>query len=297
MTNIKNKVISNTNMNTFTNKMFDSIKDALQKNAVQSGAKNIMKFEKDKTYTVRLIPNINAPEKTFFHYYTYDWSSFGTGQYTSVLSPTTFGQRCPITETKFRILRSGTDEEKAKANLLRRNERWLINAYVVDDPTNPENNGTLKIIRYGKQLHKIISDAIDGEGSEDFGPRIFDLSENGVNFKIKCEQQGDYISYVSSKFTMPRKIDGLTESKAEDIYKSAFDLSSIVSTKSQDELLEVLDDHFFGKSTLLVEKKSPQKETSSFDTFEEPAPSKNTSADLDEDGEDENLKKLLADLD
>lgn len=286
-------------MNTFTNKMFDSIKDALQKNAVQHGAKNIMKFEKDKTYTVRLIPNINSPEKTFFHYYTYDWSSFGTGQYTSVLSPTTFGQRCPITETKFRILRSGTDEEKDKANLLRRNERWLINAYVIDDPTNPENNGTLKIIRYGKQLHKIISDAIDGEGSEDFGPRIFDLSENGVNFKIKCEQQGDYISYVSSKFTMPRKIDGLTEAKAEDIYKSAFDLSSIVSTKSHDELLEVLDDHFFGKSTLLVEKKAPQKETSSFDGFEEKssAPSKSSSVDLDEDGEDENLKKLLADLD
>jgi hypothetical protein len=287
--------------------MFDSIKDALQKNAVQSGAKNIMKFEKDKTYTVRLIPNVNAPEKTFFHYYTYDWSSFGTGQYTSVLSPATFGQRCPITETKFRILRSGTDEEKAKANLLRRNERWLINVYVVDDPTNPENNGTLKIVRYGKQLHKIISDAIDGEGSEDFGPRIFDLSENGVNFKIKCEQQGDYISYVSSKFTMPKKIDGLTESKAGDIYNSAFDLSSIVPTKSQDELLEVLDEHFFGKTTLLVEKKAPQKESYNPDGYDEPSPSQSkplasNSDDANDandanDGEDENLKKLLADLD
>ena len=97
-------------MNTFTNKMFDSIKDALQKNAVQSGTRNILKFEKDKTYTVRLIPNVSSPEKTFFHYYTYDWSSFGTGQYTSVLSPTTFGQRCPITDTKFKVLRNVTDD-------------------------------------------------------------------------------------------------------------------------------------------------------------------------------------------
>ena len=291
-------------MNTFTNKMFDSIKDALQKNAVQSGTRNILKFEKDKTYTVRLIPNVSSPEKTFFHYYTYDWSSFGTGQYTSVLSPTTFGQRCPITDTKFKVLRNGTDEEKAKANLLRRNERWLINAYVIDDPTNPENNGTLKIIRYGKQLHKIISDAIDGEGSEDFGPRIFDLSENGVNFKIKSEQQGDYISYTSSKFTMPRKIEGMTDTKAEEVYNLAFDLTSIVSTKSQDELLEILDEHFFVKPTLLVENKAFQQKQAAvveasgeFSTPKASGSDDDTSPFASDSEDDDNLKKLLADLD
>jgi hypothetical protein len=291
-------------MNTFTNKMFDSIKDALQKNAVQSGTRNILKFEKDKTYTVRLIPNVSSPEKTFFHYYTYDWSSFGTGQYTSVLSPTTFGQRCPITDTKFKVLRNGTDEEKAKANLLRRNERWLINAYVIDDPTNPENNGTLKIIRYGKQLHKIISDAIDGEGSEDFGPRIFDLSENGVNFKIKSEQQGDYISYTSSKFTMPRKIEGMTDTKAEEVYNSSFDLTSIVSTKSQDELLEILDEHFFVKPTLLVENKAFQQKQAAvveasgeFSTPKASDSDDDTSPFASDSEDDDNLKKLLADLD
>jgi len=284
--------------------MFDSIKDALQKNAVQSGTRNILKFEKDKTYTVRLIPNVSSPEKTFFHYYTYDWSSFGTGQYTSVLSPTTFGQRCPITDTKFKVLRNGTDEEKAKANLLRRNERWLINAYVIDDPTNPENNGTLKIIRYGKQLHKIISDAIDGEGSEDFGPRIFDLSENGVNFKIKSEQQGDYISYTSSKFTMPRKIEGMTDTKAEEVYNLAFDLTSIVSTKSQDELLEILDEHFFVKPTLLVENKAFQQKQAAvveasgeFSTPKASGSDDDTSPFASDSEDDDNLKKLLADLD
>lgn len=287
-------------MNKFTNKMFDSIKDALQKNAVQTGSKNILKFEKDKTYTVRLIPNVNNPEKTFFHYYTYDWSSFSTGKYTTALSPATFGQRCPITDTKFRVLRNGTEEEKSRANSLRRNERWLVNVYVIDDPTNPENNGTLKIVRYGKQLHKIISDAIDGEGSEDFGPRIFDLSENGVNLKIKSEQQGDYISYVSSKFTMPKKIEGMTDSKAEEIYESAFDLTSIVSTKSQDELLEMLDEHFFAKPTLLVESNKSHVDIS-VDDFEDSVPTttqkQESSSSSNDDNEDENLKKLLADLD
>lgn len=283
-------------MSTFNTSMFDSIRSALQKNATQSNLKNIMKFEKDKTYTVRLIPNVSEPEKTFFHYYTYDWNSFSTGQYTSVVSPTTFGQKCPMTETKYRILRSGNEEEKAKAQLLRRNERWLINAYVVDDPTTPENNGTVKIIRYGKQLHKIISDAIDGEGSEDFGARIFDLSENGVNLKIKCEQQGDYITYVSSKFTLPKKIEGMTDEKAEDVYKNVFDLTSVIPTKSHEELLETLDEHFFGKKTLLLEKKQEAvREVENLS--KETAPTTPSSNSSNDDEDDENIQKLLADLD
>jgi hypothetical protein len=276
--------------------MFDSIKNALQKNTTQSNLKNIMKFEKDKTYTVRLVPNISQPEKTFFHYYTYDWSSFSTGQYTSIVSPTTFGQKCPMTDTKYRLLRNGNEEEKAKANLLRRNERWLVNAYVVDDPTNPENNGTMKIIRYGKQLHKIISDAIDGEGSEDFGPRIFDLSENGVNLKIKSEQQGDYITYVSSKFTMPRKIEGLAEEKMEDVYNSVLDLTSVIPTKSQDEIVQSLDEHFFCKRTLLVEKKAEEvmNEVENLNSQSTSSVQSSSSEDI---SDDENIKKLLADLD
>lgn len=284
-------------MSNFTPKMFDSIRHALQKNTAQSGVKNILKFEKDKVYTIRLIPNIKEPEKTFFHYYTYDWSSFSTGQYTTAMSPSTFGQRCPITETKYRILRTGTEEEKERAKLLRRNERWLVNAYVVDDPTNSENNGTVKIIRYGKQVHKIISDAIDGEGAEDFGPRIFDLSENGVNLKVKAEQQGDYITYVSSKFTMPRKIEGLTESRSEDIYNNIYDLTSVVSTKSQEEFLQLLDDHFFVKPTLIVEKKETvdNVEHTKVIVNNEVVEDKKA-VDIDP-AEDENLQKLLADLD
>lgn len=276
--------------------MFDSIKNALQKNAVQSNVRNIMKFEKDKTYTVRIIPNVEQPEKTFFHYYTYDWSSFSTGQYTSALSPATFGQKCPITDAKYRILRNGSPEEKEKANLLRRNERWLVNVFVVDDPTTPENNGTMKIVRYGKQLHKIISDAIDGEGAEDFGARIFDLSENGVNLKIKCEQQGDYITYVSSKFTMPRKIDGLTEEKMESIYKSVFDLTSVVQTKSADELSEMLDEHFYAKRTLIVEKKNAEIIREAESLSAPPFETSNASSEVNV-SDDENIKKLLADLD
>lgn len=234
-------------MKSITNSMFESIKTALVKNNNQNASfKNIMKFEPDNTYTVRLLPYVKDPTKTFFHYYTYDFNSYATGQYMSIVSPTTFGERCPITEMKYRIMRTGTDEEKEKVAAVRKTERWMVNAYVVKDPVNAENNNKVMIVRYGKQLHRIISDAIDGESSEDFGAKIFDLSSDGCNLKIKAEKQGEFTTYVGSRFSPPSSIgENSTEDKINGIYNSAFDLVSVAGVKSYDEINALLDTHYF----------------------------------------------------
>jgi hypothetical protein len=231
--------------------MFESIKAALQKAPATQTTKNILKLEAGNTYNVRLLPNVKNPEKTFFHYYTVGWTSYSTGQYVSALSPSTFGERDPIVEAKYRIMRSNTEspELKAKADTVRRIEKWLVNAYIVKDPKTPENNGKVMIIRYGKQLQKIIADAIEGEDAADFGPRIFDLSENGCNLSIKVEKQGDYPTYVSSKFSPPKAVEGMTDAKAQEVYKETFDLASVIPTRSYDELVTLLDEHFYCKSS------------------------------------------------
>lgn len=283
-------------MNNITNSMFESIKAALQKAPSQSLQKNILKLEVGNNYIVRLLPNIKNPEKTFFHYYTVGWTSYGTGQYVSALSPTTFSERDPIIEARYRILRSNTEsaEMKKKADTIKRIEKWLVNAYVVKDPKNPDNNGKVMIIRYGKQLQKIIADAIEGEDSEQFGPRIFDLSENGCNLNIKVEKQGDYPTYVTSKFSPPKAIDGMTDQKAQEIYKSAYDLTSVIPSKSYDDLVALLDEHFYcnsGKSknsepSAIVESEPETVVASS-------AVSSTTSDDID----DDKVKELLEGLD
>jgi hypothetical protein len=229
--------------NTFNASMFESIKDALVKNT--GGTYNeIMKTTPGNTYTVRLLPYGPDPKNTFFHHYNQGWTSFATGEYVQALSPTTFGERDPISEARFKSLRVGTDEEKEKANTIRRMEKWLVNVYVIEDQSNPENNGKVKLLRYGKQLHKIITEAIEGEEAEEFGPRIFDLGSEGVNFKIKCEQQGDYPTYVSSRFTTAGKLD-LAEDKQKEIYDSVHDLTKVFTLKSYDELTKMLNDHYY----------------------------------------------------
>jgi len=187
---------------------------------------------------------IKSPNKTFFKYHTYGWNSLSTGQYVTCVSPATWGQRDPIAEEFFRIRRNGTEEEKEQSRILNRRDNWMVNVYVINDPVNPENNGTVKILRYGRQLDKIIMDAIEGEESADFGPRIFDLSSNGCSLRIKVEKQGEYPTYVSSKFALPKEIDGLNPDSYEEIYNSILDLETYVTAKSYDEIKEMLDQHY-----------------------------------------------------
>tara|TARA_A100000172_G_scaffold72739_1_gene53985 strand:+ start:1279 stop:2115 length:837 start_codon:yes stop_codon:yes gene_type:complete len=277
--------------------MFDSIKSALaaDNESNKSGISEILKTEVGNTYTVRLLPYGKDPKKTFFHYYQHGWNSFASGQYTSAISLQTFGERDPIAEERYKILRTGSDEEKEKARAIVRSEKWLVNVYVVNDPVNSENNGKVKVLRYGKQIHNILMDAIEGEDSAELGPRIFDLGPNGVNFRVKVEKQGDFPTYVSSKFAMPSAIEGLDEDGHKSIYDGVLDLSTIFNVKSESELKDMLKEHYYvNESTSTVEPSAPVPVTT------QPSPVTETvTAEVKKDDkeEDEVLKELLDGLD
>lgn len=283
-------------MNSLTSSMFESIKSALTKE--NSGGvnkqKDFLRTEVGNTYTVRLLPNVKDPSKTFLHYYSHGWNSFSTGQLITLVSPTTWNERDPIAEERYRILRNGTEQEKEKAKSIVRTERWLVNCYVINDPVNEDNNNKIKILRFGRQLHKIIMDAIQGEDAEELGPRIFDLSPKGVNLKIKVEKQGDFPTYVSSKFTTPKEIEGLDEDSHDKIYKGVFDLESYLTVKSYDELKDMLDKHYHCKSDVDDEPAIEVKEK----VKAEPVVSVKTEAAKPAKAAvtDESLEKLLDDL-
>lgn len=263
-------------MSTLSTSMFASIKDALQKDNKPAGAiSDIIRTTKGNSYVVRLIPNSAKPENTFYHFYSHGWESFATGQYVSAVSPQTFGERDPIAEFRYKVNRTGSEDDKQKARAIIRSEKWLVNAYVVDDPSNPENNGKVKILRYGKQLHNIIMSAISGEDAADLGPRIFDLSENGCSLRVKVEDQGGYPTYVSSKFLMPGAIPNLTESAATEIPTQVNDLTQVFKIKSYTELQNMLNEHYH---CISGDDVAPEINTPS------PAPVKNTTdVDLTED--------------
>jgi len=279
-------------MSTFTASMFESIKGALTKNneTASSKIKDYLRCEVGNTYTVRLLPNVKDPSKTFFHYYSYGWNSLTTGQLVTAISPTTWNQRDPIAEERYRVLRNGTEKEKEKALAIKRRENWLVSVYVINDPVNADNNGKIKLLRFGRQLHKIVMDAIEGEEAAELGPRIFDLSPKGCNLRIKVEKQGDYPTYVSSKFSTPKEIEGLEEDDFKKIYNNAFDLESYVSVKSYDELKTILDEHYHGTKDVDDTADAPVQVTTSAPT---PVAKKATVKVAES---DESIDNLLKDL-
>jgi hypothetical protein len=248
-------------MSIFNTSMFDSIKDALAKETTTNRYENIMKFAPGNSYTVRLLPNVKAPQDTFFHYYSHAWESFATGQFMNYLSPTTWGDKDPIAEMRFRVYHHGTEEEKEKAKAVIRRENWLVNAYIVNDPVNADNNGKIKIIRFGRQLHKIIMEAIQGEDAEEFGAKIFDLSPDGCNFRIKVDRQSSFPTYVSSKFLMPSKIKGLAEGDYDSMYESIFKLDEIFKVRSYDELDKALNEHYYEGDAPVAAATAPLQES------------------------------------
>jgi len=246
----------------YNTKMFESIRSALNKNENKMGErlKDYLRPEPGNTYIVRLLPNVKDPSKTFFHYYNFGWKSFSNAQNVNVTSLQTWDKPDPIAEERYRVYNTGTEAEKDKIKALRRSENWLVNAYIISDSKTPENNGTVKIIRFGKQLGKIVFDAIEGEGADDFGPRVFDLGADGCSLMIKVEKQGDYPTYVSSKYKLPKAIEDMTPEKMEKVYKSVFDLSTYVVSKSYDELKKLLDEHYHCKVQASVAPTVPDED-------------------------------------
>jgi hypothetical protein len=284
----------------FNSSMFDTIKDALNnegKPAQSSGVSDILRFEKNNTYTVRLLPNVDDPSKTFFHYFVHGWESFATGQYISFVSPQTFNERDPIAEYRYKVYKTGSQAEKDKARSIIRSEKWLVNVLVVDDPVNPDNNGKVKLMRFGKQLHKIIMDAITGEDSDQFGPKVFDLSPNGCNLRVRIDDQGGFPTYVASKFLMPSALDDVDP---DSTYSEVRSLDDVFTIKSYEELQQGLNEHFHmidGDTPATVESPAPAPAPAPVSSSTSSPAVSESSDDSDSDLDDDKIKMLLQGLD
>jgi hypothetical protein len=239
--------------------MFEAIKQSLSSSKNEGGGnglyREILKFTAGNTYQVRLVPNRNSPKDTIFHHYTHGWNSNATGKYVTAMCPTTFGDTCPIDAYYLKTYRNGTESEKEAAKVLSRKEGWLVNVYVISDPTNPDNEGKVKILRYGRELAKIIESALEGDDVKEVGvERAFDIV-NGCTLRIKCETRTEkgraankMVTYSASKFLAPSELD-ITESELENIYENVHDLKAVNKQTTPAEMQRLLDEHFFNLST------------------------------------------------
>lgn len=197
-------------------------------------------------YVVRLLPytveGVTGLKKTMFHYIKYSWTEvvpneMGRKVWHTVTSPKTFNERCFITDWSYRSRsNSATPEERACAKDLQFRQGWYVNAYVISDPVHPENNGTVKYISLTKTLYNMVENAIKGgldaqwsaiAGREiNVGKKVYDISDNGLNFDICVKLKGGFPNYDDSKFIFSSPL-GLTQQQQEQILASVVDVTKI----------------------------------------------------------------------
>lgn len=219
-----------------------------------------------KEYLFRIVPYIkdgyeNAMSKTFYRYYQYSWREADGGKWRYVTSPRTIGERCPIAEWRANYRRNASKEEVDSVNKkLGYKEGHYINVYVVNDPVNPENNGTVKILSCTRTVWKLIDDALRGELDSEWseqrgcdykvGPRVLDLTDEGLNLLVKVTESSDRAGmpdYSKSRFTPVNAALGWDAQKRNEVLASAHDLSKVERIMSSEDIADIFTKTFLPK--------------------------------------------------
>jgi len=155
---------------------------------------------------------------------------------------TTKGQQCPVCEHNNKLWNSGIEANKDIVRKQKRKLNYIANVYIVNDPKHPENNGTVRLFKFGAKIFDKINEAMNPQFEDETPINPFDLW-SGANFKLKITKVAGYQNYDKSEFESPSALLDDDE-KLEKIWKSEHSLTELTADKefkSYDDLKKRLD--------------------------------------------------------
>ena len=157
-------------------------------------------------------------------------------------SLTTLGQKDPVSEHNSTLWNSGIEANKEVARKQKRRLNYTSNVYIIKDPAHPENEGQVKLYRFGKKIFDKINDLMNPEFEDESPVNPFDLWA-GANFKMKIRKVEGYSNYDKSEFEASSALLE-DDDKMEEIWKNENSLKELVSEdkfKTFDELKTKLE--------------------------------------------------------
>ena len=231
---------------------FDSLKKAMEvpSSTAEAGSKDDTRFwqpEVDKAGNgmaiIRFLPAPAADGDDALPWVrVFNHGFQGPGGWYIENSLTTLNQKDPVSEYNSILWNSGIEAHKEIARKQKRRLTYISNILVVSDPKNPENEGQIKLYKYGKKIFDKISEAMNPEFADETPLNPFDFWE-GANFKIKIRQVEGYRNYDKSEFDSITPVDG-DDAALEAIWKKEYSLKEFLEPKqfkSYDTLKAKLD--------------------------------------------------------
>ena len=96
-------------------------------------------------------------------------------------SLTTLNKKCPISEANSLLWNSGVEADKDSARKRKRKLSYIANVLIINDSKHPENEGQVKLFKFGKKIFDKITEAMKPEFEDEKPINPFDFWE-GANF-------------------------------------------------------------------------------------------------------------------
>ena len=244
---------------------FDKLTKALEENLNPEDSKKQNKYqderlwkpELDKTgngYAVlRFLPATSGEDMPWVRLWSHAFQ--GPGGWYIENSLTTLGHKDPVSEENTRLWNTGVESDKGIARNRKRKLSYYSNVLIVSDPTHPENEGQVKLFKFGKKIFDKITEAMQPEFDDETPINPFDFWQ-GANFKLKIRKVDGFWNYDKSEFEGVSAIADNDDS-IKAIWEKQYPLKPFLDAdnfKSYEELKEKLNRVITGtKSTDTVE--------------------------------------------
>ena len=202
------------------------------------------KPELDKTgngYAVlRFLPAVKDEDLPWVKMWSHAFQ--GPGGWYIENSLTTLNQKDPVSEENSRLWNTGIEADKEIARKRKRKLSYFANVLIVSDPKHPENEGQVKLFKFGKKIFDKITDKMQPAFEDEKAINPFDFWE-GADFKLKIRKVDGFWNYDKSEFDSTKEIADNDEA-IEGIWSKQYPLKPFLEEsnfKSYDELKSKLD--------------------------------------------------------
>jgi len=144
---------------------------------------------------------------------------------------TTLNEKCPVCEHNNTLWNSGVEANKDVARKQKRKLSYVANILVISDPSNPSNEGQIRLFKFGKKIFDKITEAMNPEFADETPVNPFDLWE-GANFKLKIRNVEGYRNYDKSEFADASALLNGDDEKLEELWKKEYSLKDFTEKKN-----------------------------------------------------------------
>jgi len=178
---------------------------------------------------VRFLPAKEGEDLPWVRYWDHGFKG-PTGLWYIENSLTSIGQNDPVSEANSVLWNTGRDEDKAIARDRKRRLHYVSNVLVISDPANPENEGKVKLYKFGKKIFDKIMEAMQPAFEDETPINPYDFWE-GADFKIKVRKVEGWVNYDKSEFANVSALYDGDEERLQGVYDKLHSLQEFLDPK------------------------------------------------------------------